>query len=77
MLPHRHPPYAAIEHWVPLFDQSLDRLGKLRVAAKEPLIEALVRTIAHDGLLTPAEAELLRAICAVLECPLPPVVPTV
>jgi hypothetical protein len=39
------------------------------------LVEGLVRTIAHDELLSPTEAELLRAICAVLECPLPPVIP--
>jgi hypothetical protein len=38
-------------------------------------VEALVRTIAHDALLAPSEAELLRAICAVLECPLPPILP--
>jgi hypothetical protein len=60
---------------VPLFDESLDRLCQLKIAAKQLLVEALVRTIAHDGMLAPAEAELLRAICGVLECPLPPVLP--
>ena len=29
-------------------------------------------TIAHDGRMTVSESELLRAICAVLHCPLPP-----
>jgi len=58
-----------------VFDQSLDRLCRLRIAGKQLLIEGLVRTIAHDGMLSPPEAELLRAICVVLECPLPPVLP--
>lgn len=75
LLPRHRPAYGIVEDWVPLFDQSLDRLGGLQIAAKQLLIESLVRTIAHDGMLTPAEAELLRAICGVLECPLPPVIP--
>jgi Zn-dependent protease with chaperone function len=75
LLPRHRPAFAILEDWVPLLDRSLDRLCKLRVAGKQLLIEGLVRTIAHDGLLAPQEAELLRAICAVLECPLPPVLP--
>jgi hypothetical protein len=35
-------------------------------------VEALVKTIALDQQLTVAEAELLRAICASIHCPLPP-----
>jgi hypothetical protein len=75
LLPRHRPAYSVIDDWVPLFDQALDEMGQLRIAAKQLLIEALVRTIAHDAALAPAEAELLRAICAVLECPLPPVLP--
>jgi Zn-dependent protease with chaperone function len=75
LLPRHRPAYGTIDDWVPLFDQSLDRLCELQVAAKQLLIEGLVRTIAHDGMLSPSEAELLRAICAVLECPLPPLLP--
>jgi Zn-dependent protease with chaperone function len=75
LLPRHRPAYGAIDEWVPLFDRSLDALCELQVAAKQLLIESLVRTIAHDELLSPSEAELLRAICAVLECPLPPVLP--
>jgi uncharacterized tellurite resistance protein B-like protein len=77
LLPRHRPAYGTIDDWVPLFDQSLDRLCELQVAAKQLLIEGLVRTIAHDAMLSPSEAELLRAICAVLECPLPPVLPPV
>jgi hypothetical protein len=75
LLPRLRPAYSVIDDWVPLFDTALDELGHLRIAAKQLLVEALVRTIAHDGVLTPPESELLRAICAVLECPLPPVLP--
>jgi hypothetical protein len=73
LLPRERPAYSVIDDWVPVFDQSLDELGALQISAKQLLIEGLVRSIAHDEILAPAEAELLRAICAVLECPLPPV----
>lgn len=75
LLPRHRPGYGTIDDWVPLFDKSLDRLGQLQIAAKQLLVESLVRTIAHDSMLAPSEAELLRAICAVLECPLPPILP--
>ncbi len=75
LLPQHRPAYSVIEDWVPAFDKALDELCALQIAAKQLLIEGLVRTIAHDEMLTPAEAELLRAICAVLECPLPPILP--
>ena len=64
-----------IDDWVPLFEAALEKLRALSAPAKHLLVESLVRTIAHDAMLSPAEAELLRAICAVLDCPLPPVLP--
>lgn len=75
LLPRIRPGYGVIEEWVPLFDRALDDLRGLQVMAKQLVIEGLVRTIAHDEWLAAEEAELLRAICAVLECPLPPVLP--
>jgi hypothetical protein len=41
---------------------------------KEQLVEALVKTVTHDQQLTLGESELLRAVCATLHCPLPPLV---
>lgn len=73
LLPHHRPAFSIIDDWAAGFDQALEELCALQIGAKQLLIEALVRTIAHDEVLAPAEAELLRAICAVLECPLPPV----
>src|SRR5690606_14078410 len=52
------------EVWVPL--DALDPL------AKQLLVEALTVAISHDGRTTVSEAELLRTICAMLHCPLPP-----
>lgn len=40
--------------------------------AKQRLLEAIVATINHDGRINLDEANLLRAICAILHCPLPP-----
>jgi hypothetical protein len=51
---------------------ALSRLDALMPAAKEQLVEALLRTIAHDERMTVEEAELLRTVCAALHCPLPP-----
>lgn len=75
LLPRIRPAYNIIEDWVPVFDPALDSLRALQAPAKQLVIEGLVRTIAHDDWLAPEEAELLRAICGVLECPLPPVLP--
>lgn len=57
---------------VALLDQGLDELSRLNPAGKQSLLRAVSETISHDGKLTVREAELLRAICASLNCPLPP-----
>ncbi|MGH8131121.1 MAG: M48 family metallopeptidase [Steroidobacteraceae bacterium] len=72
LLPGIHPPFARLRHWPPQLDQALTRLDRLQPAAKERLVKALVLTISHDLRMTVGESELLRAICAVLHCPLPP-----
>ena len=48
----------------------------LNGAGRERLVTALAATAAFDGRLAVAEAELLRAVCATLDCPLPPIVTT-
>ncbi len=72
LLPGIRPPFVRPGHWPPLLDQALTRLDRLQPAGKEMLVGALVRTISHDLRMTVAESELLRAICAALHCPLPP-----
>jgi len=56
-----------------VLDRSLDILGKMNSAGSKSLLQALAKTVGHDGKVTAAEAELLRAICASLNCPLPPI----
>ena len=72
LLPGFRPPMLRLAHWPPKLDAALSRLDRLQSAVKEKVVEALVTAISHDGRMTVPESELLRAICAVLHCPLPP-----
>ena len=58
---------------VPLLDRSLNTLEKMNSAGRKSLVQALAKTVSHDDKVTPTEAELLRAICASVDCPLPPI----
>lgn len=58
---------------VAILDDSLNVLARINSAGRESLIQAVSETVTHDGRLTLAEAEMLRAICASLDCPLPPI----
>jgi Zn-dependent protease with chaperone function len=55
------------------FDTALGQLAQASPAVKRSVLEALVACIAADGKMTIEENELLRAVAAVLACPLPPV----
>jgi Zn-dependent protease with chaperone function len=72
VLPTRRPEYAAYDDWPRRLDAALPTLEALQPFAKQALIEGLVRTIANDDVLSVEEAELLRTTCALLHCPLPP-----
>lgn len=58
--------------WVGPMDRALVRLDRLAPRDKERVVRALTVTIANDGRVNLAEAELLRLLCALLHCPLPP-----
>ncbi len=75
VMPMHRPPYLAIEDWPRRLSESLKRLEKLQPFAKKAVIEGLVKTIAHDDVLSIEEAELLRTVCAALHCPLPSLLP--
>jgi Zn-dependent protease with chaperone function len=65
-LPYAPPPQVtALEPVWP----ALDGLGP---SDKEQLIQAIVTVIGHDGQTTVTELELLRTVCAMLHCPMPP-----
>jgi hypothetical protein len=72
LLPAHRPPFERIGNWPRKLDLALNRIDRLLPAGKELLVQALVRTISHDLRMTIAESELLRAVCAAVHCPLPP-----
>jgi len=75
VLQRHRPEYAAWPDWPRRLDAALQRVRRLQPFAKQALVEGLARTVAHDGAMSLAEAELLRTVCALLQCPLPPLLP--
>ncbi len=53
---------------------ALERLRHLEPFAKPRVLKACLETAAADGVFRLAEAELVRAVAATLDCPLPPVI---
>ncbi len=70
-LPRDHLPYLPRDG-VQVLDSVWAALDALDPLARQLLVEGITATIAHDGRVGVAEAELLRTICGVLRCPLPP-----
>jgi Zn-dependent protease with chaperone function len=54
-------------------DRSLDMLLALNGEGQQLLLQAVTKVVMYDHRLTVVEGELIRAICATLGCPLPPV----
>jgi Zn-dependent protease with chaperone function len=71
VLPREHLPYLARDG-VQALDGAWGALDALDPLARQLLVEGIVATVANDGRMDVAEAELLRTICGVLHCPLPP-----
>ena len=55
-------------------NNSLDRLAKLKPLEKPRLLKACAVCITTDQKITPNEVEIYRAISAILDCPVPPLV---
>ena len=72
VLPRDHLPYTPPAEGVQALDAVWAPLDALVPAAKQVLVEALVDAVSHDRRISVAEAELLRTVCALLHCPLPP-----
>ncbi|PJK07253.1 peptidase M48 Ste24p [Lysobacteraceae bacterium NML08-0793] len=66
-------PYQPGSPTVQILDAVWPSLDRLSPMGKQLLIEAITLTISHDGRVTLEESELLRSVCAILHCPLPPV----
>jgi Zn-dependent protease with chaperone function len=77
VLPMRRPSFAPVSDWQTKLSAALPRLMQMRPLAKQVVIEGLVKTIANDEMLMDEEAELLRMVCALLQCPLPPMLPVI
>lgn len=55
-------------------DAALDKCAASVPAIRAQVLNAMVQTVAADGVIQPAEAELIRAFADALGCPLPPYV---
>jgi Zn-dependent protease with chaperone function len=64
---------AHVEKWPRALGDALRRLSDLQPLEKKRLIDGLSRCVSHDDKLSIEEGELLRTVCAVLNCPLPPI----
>ncbi len=53
-------------------DQALDALATAPMPARRLLLEACTNCVLNDGVVTPEEAELLRAVATALDLPAPP-----
>lgn len=72
VLPNEHLAYVPPANGVLALDEVWGPLDRLDPLAKQMLVEAVTAAISNDGRISVAEAELLRTICGVLHCPLPP-----
>lgn len=57
-------------------DTALEKLNRLKPLQKPKLLKAMVQCVMADQQVTLREAELLRAMAAALDCPIPPVLST-
>ncbi|MEX2317424.1 MAG: M48 family metallopeptidase [Pirellulales bacterium] len=56
-------------------NDALHQLARVAPPERRQLVNACAATISADGQVNVAEAELLRGICDMLDCPLPPLLP--
>ena len=69
-LPFERP--SALESDLEQLDAALVRLRQLMPEQRPILLAAMARCIGYDGQVTVAEAELMRAVADLLDCPMPP-----
>lgn len=72
VLPGQSLPFAPPQQGLVALDRVWPALDGLAGNEKALLVESLVLVISHDGVMTLAEVELLRTVCALLHCPMPP-----
>jgi Zn-dependent protease with chaperone function len=57
-------------------DRSLQKLLNLKPLAKQRLLKACAASVVNDHKISALEVELLRAFSDVLDCPMPPIIPS-
>jgi len=72
VLPGRHAEYVPPPRGVVELESVWATLNELVPEDKSLLVQAIVAVIGADGTVTVAEGELLRTVCSLLHCPLPP-----
>lgn len=72
VLPREHIAYRPPDNGVLALDDVWAPLDALDPLAKQALVEGITAAVGNDGRVSVAESELLRTVCAVLHCPLPP-----
>ncbi|MBA0125925.1 M48 family metallopeptidase [Haloechinothrix sp. YIM 98757] len=72
LLPNARVPFGLPEKGLVELDASWPALDGLDSREKQYVVASMVDVISHDGVVTVEEAELLRTVCALLHCPLPP-----
>ena len=63
----------ADESWMQAADNALATLKRCTPRGRETVVRALLATALADGAMHRREAELLRAFCMMLGCPIPPI----
>lgn len=57
-----------------LLEASLEKLSEMSPQLKKKLVTACAECVLHDGVVEVAEGEILRAVSARLDCPMPPII---
>jgi hypothetical protein len=56
-------------------DRAMQRVGDASTGVKKRIVQAIAHTVLADDDVTVEEAEILRAVCEVIDVPLPPFLP--
>lgn len=68
--------FTAVDRDFVALDRSLDKLATASGPIKQRTLLACAQVVSADGSISTEEAELLRAVAAALDCPMPPVAGT-